>query len=191
MRKGKIHNICRHIVAVCTLLTSVCFNENSLSPVVALIMMGSIFLDELKVIFQIFEKNTSSLYNLFSLAHLAVNFLCQFFLPITIIVVVVMHSRQQFFDTHPLTQTMFFLSMTFFFWHNIWWLRKITYSYMTERAKLYIIKTARVSEPPTNVNIFSEWGNREYRTTLEKRVQGASQEENREGEKWTTIDLTF
>lgn len=193
MRKGKIHCVCRHIVAVCTLLTSLCFDENALSGVLALIMMGSVFVDELKLILQTYDKNQNTFWNIFSILHLAVNFLCQLFLPVIIITVAVAHSKQRFFDTHPLTQTMFFLSITFFFWHNVWWLRKITYSYMTERAKLYIIGTTQAPEPTANFKMFVEWGNKAYRTTLEKRFleKEKSKEEFGEGSKWTTADLTF
>lgn len=146
-KRNLAHHACRYLVALSTLGTSLYLGEISICAVVAMVTVGCIFADELKVIKRAERggvESRSNPYYTFLLFHLAMNYLCQLLFPLLILAFAVAYTKQDFFAIQKSSQAMFFIASTFMVCYSLWRLRHITLQYLNEKTRADTRKLVQV-----------------------------------------------
>ena len=139
------HHVCRYLVALTALMTSIYLEEIPICAVIAMVTVGCVFVDELKVIHQSDGPGSNSnTYYLFLLFHLAMNYLCQLLLPVLILVFAVATSKQNLFAIQKPSQAVFWVAALFMVGYTLWRLRHITLQYLNEKTRADTRKLVQV-----------------------------------------------
>ncbi|XP_066930525.1 uncharacterized protein [Clytia hemisphaerica] len=134
-KTAMLHHLCRYIIGLTVLLTSLYTNEIPLCSAIAMVTVGSVFTDEIKEVLKLNETR-GKYFSIFLLAHLIMNYFCQLLLPIMIVVFAMWNTKQNFFTTHTVSMVIFFIASAFMLAYSIWRLRKLTMAYSNEKLRI-------------------------------------------------------
>ena len=148
-KTAMLHHLCRYIVGLTVLLTSLYTDEIPLCSAIAMVTVGSVFTDEIKEVLKLNETRGKH-FSIFLLAQLTMNYFCQLLLPIMIIVFAMWNTKQNFFTTHTVSMVVFFLASAFMLGYSIWRLRKLTMAYSNEKLRINTRKIVEQYGTETN-----------------------------------------
>ena len=146
-KREMLHHCSRYVVALTVLGNTLVMQEMPVCALIAMLIAGSVFTDELKELHKLISgkdsltgsqltEDNNKICSIFLFAHLAMNYMCQMLLPVMVVAFAMANTRQSFNDVHTVSQTIFFLSSAFVLWYGVWRLRCITIAYSNAKSRL-------------------------------------------------------
>lgn len=148
-----IHIIFKLVISLMLFVTVYIEAENSIMVVIALFMCASVLTNELKLLLSYNEElKMKNIFRLVLLMDIFVSFVCNLIIPSMFLITSIVSSPQSIFNMSNISITMFFVSTMFFFFHNAWVLRLITYNAMAEISLSKTMKRKH-SESPAVIDL--------------------------------------